>query len=51
VKTVGSELSKIEHKFSMPETKLKPLHMGKSVSDLKQHYNVGESVKGKKAMM
>lgn len=35
----------------MPETKLKPLYVGKSISDLKAHYNVGESIKGKKAMM
>jgi hypothetical protein len=33
----------------MPETKLKSLHMGKSVEDLKMHYNIGESIKGRKA--
>jgi hypothetical protein len=32
----------------MPETKLKSLYMGKSVEDLKRHYNVAESIKGKK---
>jgi hypothetical protein len=34
----------------MPETKLKSLHMGKSVEDLKRYYNnIGESIKGRKA--
>jgi hypothetical protein len=33
----------------MPETKLKSLYMGKSVEDLKKFYNIGESIKGRKA--
>ena len=33
----------------MPETKLKSLYMGKSVEDLKMHYNINESIKGHKA--
>jgi len=33
----------------MPETKLKPLHLGKSIEDLKKHYNIDESIKGRKA--
>jgi hypothetical protein len=32
----------------MPETKLKPLYMGKSLEDLKRFYNIGESIKGRK---
>ncbi|XP_021934283.1 ubiquitin carboxyl-terminal hydrolase 8 isoform X2 [Zootermopsis nevadensis] len=35
----------------MPETKLKPLYIGKSISDLKVLYNVDEFIKGKKATM
>ncbi|XP_069679100.1 ubiquitin carboxyl-terminal hydrolase 8 isoform X2 [Periplaneta americana] len=35
----------------MPETKLKSLHVGKSISDLKEQYNISEAIKGKKAKM
>jgi hypothetical protein len=51
VKGFVSELSKVEHKFSMPETKLKSLYKGKSVSDLEKYYDIGELTKGKKAKM
>jgi hypothetical protein len=33
----------------MPETKLKSLHLGKSVEDLKKYYNIDEAIKGRKA--
>ena len=31
--------SKVYTLISMPETKLKPLHLGKSVADLKSHFS------------
>jgi hypothetical protein len=33
----------------MPETKLKTLHLGKSITDLKKMYNIDDVIKGKKA--
>ncbi|PSN37265.1 hypothetical protein C0J52_17324 [Blattella germanica] len=35
----------------MPETKLKSLHLGKSIADLKDKYNVTETIKGKQAKL
>jgi hypothetical protein len=32
----------------MPETKLKSVHLGKSVEDLKKYYNIDEAIKGRK---
>jgi hypothetical protein len=35
----------------MPETKLKPLYLGKSIADLATHYEINETIKGKKATL